>query len=50
MDLLARAMLEDAGVVRVRGGGRCTATEADWFYSYRRDGVTGRQASLIWLE
>ena len=27
-----------------------TATERDRFYSYRRDGVTGRQASLIWLK
>jgi hypothetical protein len=47
--LLARRMLARAGVTRVHGGGRCTATETDWFYSYRRDGVTGRQASLIWL-
>jgi YfiH family protein len=48
--LLARRTLARAGVTRVHGGGRCTATEADWFYSYRRDGVTGRQASLIWLK
>jgi YfiH family protein len=48
--LLARRMLARAGVTRVHGGGRCTATETDWFYSYRRDGVTGRQASLIWLK
>jgi len=32
----------------VYGGGRCTFGEADCFYSYRRDGVTGRMASLIW--
>jgi hypothetical protein len=48
--LLARRALARAGVTRVHGGGRCTATETDWFYSYRRDGVTGRQASLIWLK
>ncbi|MBW8898109.1 MAG: peptidoglycan editing factor PgeF, partial [Massilia sp.] len=48
--LLARRTLARAGVTRVHGGGRCTATDADWFYSYRRDGVTGRQASLIWLK
>ena len=48
--LLARRTLARAGVTRVHGGGRCTATETDWFYSYRRDGVTGRQASLIWLK
>jgi YfiH family protein len=50
MNALARRMLARDGVTRVHGGGRCTATEADWFYSYRRDGVTGRQASLIWLK
>ena len=48
--LLARRTLARAGITRVHGGGRCTATETDWFYSYRRDGVTGRQASLIWLK
>ena len=36
-------------VEAVYGGGRCTFNEADAFYSYRRDGVTGRMASLIWL-
>ena len=50
MNALARRMLARDGVVRVHGGGRCTATEADTFYSYRRDGVTGRQASLIWIK
>jgi copper oxidase (laccase) domain-containing protein len=28
----------------------CTVADADRFYSYRRDGTTGRMASLIWLE
>ena len=50
MNLLARRMLARDGVLRVHGGGRCTATEDDTFYSYRRDGVTGRQASLIWIK
>jgi YfiH family protein len=50
MYLLASRMLARDGITRVHGGDRCTATEADWFYSYRRDGVTGRQASLIWLK
>ena len=46
---LARIRLAHAGVQAVYGGGRCTFSEADRFYSYRRDGVTGRMASLIWL-
>jgi YfiH family protein len=46
---LARIRLSHAGVQAVYGGGRCTFTEAETFYSYRRDGVTGRMASLIWL-
>ena len=45
---LARIRLQHAGVQDVHGGGRCTFGEADRFYSYRRDGVTGRMASLIW--
>ena len=47
---LARIRLHHAGVQAIYGGGRCTFSEADSFYSYRRDGVTGRMASLIWLE
>jgi polyphenol oxidase len=50
MFALARCVLAAEGVSRVHGGNRCTASEADTFYSYRRDGVTGRQASLIWLK
>jgi YfiH family protein len=49
MNALARLMLAADGVTRVWGGEHCTVTEAERFYSYRRDGVTGRQASLIWL-
>lgn len=47
---LARRRLQSAGVERVHGGGWCTASDAERFYSYRRDGVTGRMASLVWLE
>ena len=50
MFALARLMLERDGVGSIAGGIHCTATERDRFYSYRRDGVTGRQASLIWLK
>ena len=47
---LARLVLGQAGVASVAGGDRCTVTEAETFYSYRRDQVTGRQASLIWIK
>ena len=47
---LARLILQQVGVNQVCGGEHCTVTEAARFYSYRRDGVTGRMASLIWLE
>lgn len=47
---LARIVLRDAGVVEVFGGGLCTVSEKERFYSYRRDRVTGRMASLIWLK
>jgi hypothetical protein len=50
MYALARMMLARDGITRVHGGEHCTATERERFYSYRRDGVTGRQASLIWLK
>lgn len=46
---LARIHLAAVGVAAVHGGGRCTFTETDTFFSYRRDGVTGRMASLIWI-
>lgn len=47
---LARLRLAGSGVHRVYGGGYCTYTERERFYSYRRDGATGRMASLIWME
>lgn len=48
--LLARQRLQAAGVGSLSGGEYCTVSDADRFFSYRRDGVTGRQASLIWLD
>ena len=47
---LASQRLRQLGVTAISGGEACTVSEADRFFSYRRDGVTGRMASLIWLE
>nr|WP_206683076.1 peptidoglycan editing factor PgeF [Pseudomonas baltica] len=46
---LARIRLAAAGVTAVYGGGMCTV-EDERFFSYRRASVTGRFASLVWLE
>lgn len=46
---LARAELEALGVTAIYGGNFCTYAEPERFYSFRRDNVTGRMASLIWL-
>jgi copper oxidase (laccase) domain-containing protein len=42
--------LQAAGVTNIHGGGQCTVSDAERYFSYRRDGVTGRMATLIWLE
>jgi YfiH family protein len=47
---IARSMLTESGVTAIYGGTHCTYSEADTFFSYRRDGLTGRMANLIWLE
>lgn len=46
---LARQRLQRIGVDATYGGTCCTLTQEDRFFSYRRDGITGRMASLIWL-
>lgn len=47
---LARQRLHAAGVDRVFGGGLCTISEPQRFYSHRRDQRTGRMASLVWID
>lgn len=47
---LGRQRLCAAGVAHVYGGGLCTVSAPDRFFSYRRDGQTGRMAAFIWLE
>jgi len=46
---LARDRLHAAGVAQVAGGRWCTFEDARRYYSYRRDGATGRMAAAIWL-
>ncbi|WON76370.1 purine nucleoside phosphorylase YfiH [Serratia sp. UGAL515B_01] len=47
--LLARQRLQRAGISAIYGGEHCTVTQMSHFFSYRRDGLTGRLASLIWV-
>ncbi len=47
---LARRRLRRAGVTEIFGGQFCTVSNADRFFSYRRDGKTGRMGAMIWRE
>jgi hypothetical protein len=47
---LARQKLNLIGVSEIYGGNRCTYSEEKSFFSYRRDGVTGRMATMIWRQ
>ena len=47
---LARRRLNVLGIRNVYGGNRCTYRETEHFFSYRRDGVTGRMGTFIWLQ
>jgi hypothetical protein len=47
---VARLQLQALGVSAIYGGDHCCFSEEERFYSYRRDGQTGRMASLIWLQ
>jgi polyphenol oxidase len=46
---VARQRLRRRGVERIFGGGYCTYSDAARFYSYRRDGTSGRMAAYLWL-
>ena len=46
---LARLALGRLGIVQVSGGQHCTYLEQDQFFSYRRDGQTGRMLTAAWL-
>jgi polyphenol oxidase len=47
---LARDRLSAAGVTLVYGGTWCTVEDASAFFSFRRDGVTGRMAAAVWID
>ena len=47
---LARTRLNALGITQIYGGNYCTYRENDKFFSYRRDGKTGRMGTFIWLE
>lgn len=45
---IAKQRLNKLGITEISGGEHCTYTETDKFFSYRREGKTGRMATLIW--
>jgi len=47
--LLAKQQLNAVGVTAIYGGEHCTVSDSSRFFSYRRDGITGRMASMIWI-
>lgn len=47
---IARQRLQASGITQIYGGNHCTFSEPETFFSFRRDGDTGRMASMIWLE
>jgi hypothetical protein len=47
--LLAHQRLRAVGITQIYGGNFCTHTNRERFFSYRRDGQTGRMATMIWM-
>lgn len=47
---IARQRLTKCGIQHISGGEYCTYSQPQHFFSYRRDGITGRMASLIWID
>jgi len=47
---LARQRLNGIGITNVYGGGHCTYSDPQRFFSYRRERITGRMAALIWRD
>ena len=50
LEMLALLRLKSLGVEEVAASGLCTVSHPDRFYSFRRDRVTGRMATLVWIE
>ena len=48
--LLAKQRLNAIGVKQIYGGGECTYSNKQRYYSYRKAAKTGRMASLVWME
>ena len=47
---IAKQRLSTIGVTDVAGGEYCTFSQADLFFSYRREPITGRMAAFVWIE
>ncbi len=47
---LARLRIQQSGINAIYGGDKCTVSDATHFFSYRRDGICGRMASMIWID